>query len=574
MESRTDKEQETRHMLGLKIPFGVDSTAYRAGLATMRSQTKKWGGEMSSMLTGVLSAGALVGITKRISAWGSEISDMALRTKTSTKEWMVYRDAARDAGVETSSLERAFRNLNLRTQEAIDGNKGYSDALRRLGIDSESFAKLSTSDKFQEIARAVTFATNQSEAYSDMADILGMRAGPQLIEVLNKIATEGYDKIAESAVTMDDETAAALDSSADAIAKFSDQVNLALGKVIAAFVQAKQASKSMKEIRNESIKGADNAIRYLEEERGIKFSKKDKMKLRNVQSLDGSEERDILAKYGLTFQDMAVAKMKGSEKDTEAYRADLKAKAEEQEKIRQKQAEMQKALELEKAQEELAKAEAKAKEKTITLEEKINDLMKQREALVDKAQGTEAENILAKAKLVAIEADLQVEQEKKAKEDEKAQSEKQKKLDEITKLEEQLTEVSRQNAFSLLSESEQVEDIAARRQKALADAAKMEKAGDAKGAVEKKIEAEELMGEMLSMQQSIDEERKKALESQGAPRLTVSSLTEIGGGGGGVFKSTIDPQLAESKEQTALLRMLVANTGVQASTLKHKDPVA
>ena len=167
-------------------------------------------------------------MVRSLISFGSEMSDLALRTKTTVKEFMVFRDVSRDAGVEQSVLERALRNVVQRTQAAVDGNKAYAKSIERLGLNLGNFSRLSTAEKFIAIAKASQTATDESEAFRDIAVILGERAGPMLTEVLKKIATEGFDNLADSAVIMTDETAESLDKAEDAFQKFKEGSMIAL----------------------------------------------------------------------------------------------------------------------------------------------------------------------------------------------------------------------------------------------------------------------------------------------------------------------------------------------------------
>lgn len=205
--------------------FKADGSQYSRGLNQMRDQTKKFGSSVQSIMKSAFTfagLGGLTAMTRSLISFGSEMSDLALRTKTTVREFMVFRDVARDAGVEQSVLERALRNVVQRTQAAIDGNKTYAKSIERLGLNLKSFNNLSTADKFIAIAHASQNAESATEAFRDTAVILGERAGPMLTEVLKKLATEGFENLADKAVIMTDKTAQELDRAEDAFQKFKE----------------------------------------------------------------------------------------------------------------------------------------------------------------------------------------------------------------------------------------------------------------------------------------------------------------------------------------------------------------
>ncbi len=128
---------------------------------------------------------------------------------------------AREAGASNAALERSLRNVQTRTEEAINGNKSYAEAFQRLNIDFHAFRRMTTEKKLEAIANAQANATNKAQAYNDVARILGERAGPELPESVQRLATKGFDKVAESARNagkiIEDENIVQLDDAADAI---------------------------------------------------------------------------------------------------------------------------------------------------------------------------------------------------------------------------------------------------------------------------------------------------------------------------------------------------------------------
>ena len=179
---------------------------------------------MSLQMAGVGGLGALA--MSAINT-GSRISDMATQTRTSIEAVQVLGAAAVKAGVDQSTIERALRNTSIRTQEAIDGNKNYAEAIARLGLNIKEFAALPTERKLEAISKAYRESGASQEAFSDVAQILGTRAGPQLLEVLDDLAVKGFDQLAASAKTsgqvMDEEVVQKMDKLADVMGRLKTQ---------------------------------------------------------------------------------------------------------------------------------------------------------------------------------------------------------------------------------------------------------------------------------------------------------------------------------------------------------------
>lgn len=220
----------------IKIGMGLDSSRFDAGLARAQGGISKFATSAIKAIAPVAGITGLMSVTRSAISLGSQISDLAVQLNIGTTELQALQFAAQEAGVKSATLERALRNVQLRAQAAADGNKAYSDALNRLGLDVSSFLKLNTSEKFEAIAKAQKAATNQAEAFRDVATIIGERAGPELQEVLQKLSSEGFASVETAAKkagqVMSEDTIKKLDAASDAIDRMKKRMTILAGEVI------------------------------------------------------------------------------------------------------------------------------------------------------------------------------------------------------------------------------------------------------------------------------------------------------------------------------------------------------
>ena len=199
--------------------LGLDTSQFQTGLRTARRSatnfTKGVGGRFAAA-AGIAGMGAMVHKGVQL---GGTLSDLSAQLRINVEDLQVLQFAAQEAGVESSILERGLRNLQLRTQEATEGNQSYADAFDALGLNMFEFNALKTDEKFTAIAEAAQNATDQNEAYNAVAILVGQRAGPALTEVLGRVATEGFEQVEQAArdagQVMDRDTAEAMDRLAD-----------------------------------------------------------------------------------------------------------------------------------------------------------------------------------------------------------------------------------------------------------------------------------------------------------------------------------------------------------------------
>ena len=168
---------------------------------------------------------------------------MANQLNIGTDELQALEFAANEAGVEIGILERALRNVQNRTQEAINGNKRYREAFERLGINVENFKKLAVEKKLEKIAIAQQNATDKVSAYNDVAIILGERAGPKMTEILQRLAgKEGFKGIEAAADRANQRLSEIdikrLDKAADKIVLFQRAMLVLSGKVLGVVLPA------------------------------------------------------------------------------------------------------------------------------------------------------------------------------------------------------------------------------------------------------------------------------------------------------------------------------------------------
>ena len=241
--------------VSLNATIGLVTTKFTSGVKRLGGAIKGIGSKIRGMVSGatgrlaMLAGAAGLGmVIRKAIALGSEMSDLADRTHTTVERFGALREISRDAGVEASILERALRNVNLRTIDAVDGNKNYGDALKRLKINMEEFVGLDSALKFEQIAIALEKSTNKGEAFRDVATILGERAGPMLTETLREVAEKGLDPLADALLKtgqiMSNDTAKSLDKLEDMFARAKDQMIIVTGNMLNAFIPANKGAKN------------------------------------------------------------------------------------------------------------------------------------------------------------------------------------------------------------------------------------------------------------------------------------------------------------------------------------------
>jgi hypothetical protein len=123
----------------------------------------------------------------------------AAKLNVTTEALAGLRLAANEAGVESSTLDKALTKLVRNTADAVKGIGTAKDAYETLGLSAAKLNRMSPDQQFMEIANALSKVTNKQDQLSIATDLFGSRAS-MLINVLRA----GRPALEEAAQAADD----------------------------------------------------------------------------------------------------------------------------------------------------------------------------------------------------------------------------------------------------------------------------------------------------------------------------------------------------------------------------------
>jgi len=191
--------------MNLKAKVGLDTTGFDAGLKRMKAQagnfmaqtSKKMqggagvGGAMGGVMKGglvgmaIASARELIGLGKKAfpTETAARIRDESKKIGVDTDTFQELDYAARQSGASIEDVGKAFKALSLRQQDAIRGNKEYSEAFERYGVTVEQLKAKGPQDLFALIAQQVENGVNKANELADIQRLLG-RSGTELLPTM------------------------------------------------------------------------------------------------------------------------------------------------------------------------------------------------------------------------------------------------------------------------------------------------------------------------------------------------------------------------------------------------------
>jgi hypothetical protein len=204
-----------------------------------------------------LGVAGIARFTRSVVDYGSKLTDSAEATNTNVEALQALRYAATMAGASEKQLDMALVRVQKSAYDARNGLSTAARAFEKLGIEVEAFTRLPAERKLEEIGRAVANATDQQDAYGAALDIIGSRNAPRLMEVLRRLGTDGFEKLAQDAKQsvgiMAAETARALDAMADGLAAFGVKMKNLYGEGFVRLMQGFGADIDLPSVEIEKI---------------------------------------------------------------------------------------------------------------------------------------------------------------------------------------------------------------------------------------------------------------------------------------------------------------------------------
>ena len=215
-------------------------------------------------LAGVAGFGALA---RGAMSLGSELTHVSDRLDISVEAVSALRATAMDTGSNMQSLERALRNFKERTAKAADGSKSLQEALHSVNLEAADLNGMPMEQGLARFAKAITEMEGTSEAFLATQQILGVKAGPELLSLLKELGggwDEYSEKMKKAGRVMDDETARALEAAETNIDILKDRMTIAVGKPLGDIL-GDDPRRGVTQLLGKAVTGAGNFLDFIDE---------------------------------------------------------------------------------------------------------------------------------------------------------------------------------------------------------------------------------------------------------------------------------------------------------------------
>ena len=187
--------------MNLKAKVGLDTGGFDAGIKRMKTKADAFIAKTNKQLkrpdglsrVGPFAALAsipmvgsmLAGAAKK--TWPAEeasrIRDESKKIGVSTTTFQELDYAARQSGGSIQDVGKAFKALSLRQQDAIRGNKEYTEAFARYGVTVDELKAKKPQELFALISKQVEGGVNKANELADVQRLLG-KSGTELLPTM------------------------------------------------------------------------------------------------------------------------------------------------------------------------------------------------------------------------------------------------------------------------------------------------------------------------------------------------------------------------------------------------------
>lgn len=314
----------------LRTRATLDNRRFKAGVDGMERSVNglsKNIGRLKGIIGTAFAVGGITAFARSVADLGSEISDMVTQTGVGARSLQGLLHATRLAGAEQQKMVMALSQVRDAMGAVLSGGEGSQQlqkAFSELGLSMSDLASMNTDQVLERMAVGFVKADRSAQSFSALVDLIGRRNAPQLIEVLNKLASDGLDGVAKSAEAagqvMDEKFLQKLDEMSDKMNEIGRRVKIGSLTVGDALAGGFETAAKRITLAFQSIGTGIDPLTFIEQvEAAEKESKA------NIEAAEAAQERrkaEVAASQAIRdeVEREAVAREAAFESFSEQYR--------------------------------------------------------------------------------------------------------------------------------------------------------------------------------------------------------------------------------------------------------------
>jgi len=235
----------------IKAKFFLDNNPFKKSMDEIEDKVDKQKKKLEEQKIKVREAFSVAAVTaigaaaRAAISMGSELSDLATITGTTTDEFQALKSVAIETGASQENMRMALVNVRKAQSEAIGGSKEMQEKFKALGITMDEIDNLRTAEVLELVAQKTKDADGDVTQFSNVMRIVGEEAGPRMQEALGIIADQGLPGVIagakEAGHVIDAELIQKLDEAEDTLQSAEIRVKSFFATVTASAIEGIQS---------------------------------------------------------------------------------------------------------------------------------------------------------------------------------------------------------------------------------------------------------------------------------------------------------------------------------------------
>ena len=221
------------------VDFIANTAKYIAGLTKVKNETNKFSndaekqfdkvsksskrmgsglntiGSQLNQLRNIVVGGAIAQFVAQVSQAAGEIADLSDELRISTQDLQRFQSLFEKSGNKLEDVRNIFTKLQKSAFDASEGNVSLQGSFAKLGINVDTFLKLSPEDRITAFARALQGIADPSEKAALAQEILGKNSGKTLAALQELAENNGIEGATKGIFVNSQEAIKAVDALGD-----------------------------------------------------------------------------------------------------------------------------------------------------------------------------------------------------------------------------------------------------------------------------------------------------------------------------------------------------------------------
>ena len=231
---------------GIKFDVSATTAKFEADMGRVANSANTSAGKIKEAfkgLSGILVGGAIAAGLKQLMNDFDRVGKLATRFGTSSESIQRVSVAAEIAGTNIEQVANAMTKAGVAASQAALNGGTMAKTFERAGIDAQQFANAQLDQKVLMVARSFERAGDDAGKTNAIIEILGTRAGANLIPLIQNV--QALEKEMANVSVVSDQMVRKIEEANDRMTRFGNDAKVAAAGVLQGFINLSERLGSL-----------------------------------------------------------------------------------------------------------------------------------------------------------------------------------------------------------------------------------------------------------------------------------------------------------------------------------------